>query len=100
VELDDSSKEKTAFHVQGVGFYECVRMPFGLCNAPATFQRMMERCMGEMNMRDCLIYLDDIVIFSANYDDHIKRLDAVFEPLAFYNLTIKPPPSANSFRRK
>ena len=46
--------------------------------------------MGEMYLCDCLIFLDDIVIFSANVDDHTRRLDAVFERLASYNLTIKP----------
>ena len=64
VELAEEDKEKTAFQVGGLGFFQCNRMPFGLCNAPATFQRRMERCMGEMNLRDCLIYLDDIIIFS------------------------------------
>ena len=65
VELRDSDKPKTAFQVGTMGFYEFNRMPFGLCNAPATFQRQMERCMGDLNLRDCLIYLDDIIIFSS-----------------------------------
>ena len=65
VELRDSDKPKTAFQVGTMGFYEFNRMPFGLCNAPATFQRLMERCMGDLNLRDCLIYLDDIIIFSS-----------------------------------
>ena len=46
--------------------------------------------MGEMNLRDCLINYDDIVIFSANVDDHIRRLVLGFERLASYNLTTKP----------
>jgi len=90
VELDEADKEKTAFQVWGVWFFEANRMPFGLCNAPATFQRLMERCMGELNLKDCLIYLDDIIIYSADIDSHLERLDAVFKRLAEFNLTIKP----------
>ena len=47
-------------------------MPFGLTNAPATFQRLMERCMCDLNLRDCLIYLDDVIIFSQYFDQHIE----------------------------
>ena len=65
VELNEDDKAKTAFQAGPLGFYECNRMPFGLCNAPATFQRLMERCMGDINLRDCLVYLDDIIIFSS-----------------------------------
>lgn len=90
VELAEEDKEKTAFQVGGLGFYECNRMPFGLCNAPATFQRLMERCMGDLNLQDCLIYLDDIIIFSSDIDTHIQRLDFVFSRLAAYNLKLKP----------
>ena len=53
VEIKDEDKKKTAFRVGTMGFYEFNRMPFGLCKAPATFQRMMEHCMGEVNLRDC-----------------------------------------------
>ena len=63
VGVEEEDKEKTAFTVGPLGFYECNRMPFGLSNAPATFQRLMENCFGDMNMQSCLIYLDDIVFF-------------------------------------
>ena len=70
--MKEVDKAKTAFQVGSLGFYECNRMPFGLCNAPATFQRLMERCMGDLNLRDCLIYLDDIIIFSSTFDEHME----------------------------
>ena len=90
VELKEKDKAKTAFQVGTLGFYECNRMHFGLCNAPATFQRLMERCMGELNLRDCLIYLDDIIIFSSTFEEHVERLQAVFERLQENNLKLKP----------
>ena len=62
VKLDDDSIPLTAFTVGPLGFYECVRMPFGLMNAPATFQRLMESCLGESHLNWCIIYLDDIII--------------------------------------
>ena len=63
VELEESDKHKTAFQVGTFGFYEFHRMPFRVCHASATFQRLMERCMGELNLDQCLIYLDDVIIF-------------------------------------
>ena len=90
VEIEEEDKPKTAFQVGTLGFYEFHRMPFGLCNAPATFQRLMEMCMGDMNLRDCLIYLDDVVIFSATFEEHLERLQAVFSRLQEHNLKLKP----------
>ena len=73
VEIDEADKYKTAFTVGNMGFFECNRMAFGLTNDPATFQRLMERCMGEMNLKECLIFLDDILIFSETFEEHISR---------------------------
>ena len=53
-------------------------MPFGLTNAPATFQRLMDTCLGDLNLHWCIIYLDDTVIFSKDPASHLKRLKAVF----------------------
>ena len=64
-------------------------MAFGLTNAPATFQRLMERCMGELNLKECLIFLDDILIFSESFDEHLSRLDAVFSHLHKHGLKLK-----------
>ena len=90
VELKEEDKAKTAFQAGPLGFYECNRMPFRLCNAPATFQRLMERCMGDLNLRDCLIYLDDIVIFSKTFEEHVEKLQAVFQRLHEHGLKLKP----------
>ena len=63
--MAEGSKQYTAFTVGMLGFYECKHMPFGLCNAPVTFQQLMQNCLGELNYATCLVYLDDIVIYSS-----------------------------------
>ena len=65
-------------------------MPFGATNAPATFQRLMHNCSGDLNMTWCVVYLDDIIVFSDNPTDHIVRLEAVFKKLATAGLKLKP----------
>ena len=89
VEIEEEDKVKTTFQVQTLGFYEFHRMSFGLCNAPATFQRLMEMCMGEMNLKECLVYLDDVIIFSATFEEHQERLQAIFSRLQEHNLKLK-----------
>ena len=88
--MADDSKPYTAFTVGTLGFYQCERMPFGLCNAPATFQRLMQNCLGDLNYTVCLIYLDDIVIFSETEDQQVDRLRLVFEKLREHGLKLKP----------
>ena len=78
VELDEESKALTAFTVGPLGFYQCEHMPFGLTNMPATFQRLMESCLGDMHLKWVIIYLDDIIIFSKSPKEHIQRLRGVF----------------------
>ena len=72
VELDAESIPLIAFTMGPLGFYECIRMPFGLTNAPAMFQRLMETCLGELHLNWCIIYLDDIIIFSKTPQEHLK----------------------------
>ena len=88
--MDEESKPLTAFTVGLLGFYECKRMPFGLTNIPATFQRLMETCLGDLNLHWCIIYLNDIVIFSKDPASHLKRLEAVFQKLEKAGLKLKP----------
>ena len=90
VEMAEDSIPYTAFTVGPLGFYECVWMPFRLTNALATFQRLMESCLGELHLQYCIIYLDDIIIFSKTPEEHLKRLRMVFEKLSESGLKLKP----------
>ena len=89
VQMEEKDIPKTAFTTP-MGLFECERMPFGLSNAPATFQRLMMSCLGEQNYVTCLLYLDDIIVFSANFDEHIERLGKVFSCLREHGLKLKP----------
>ena len=81
-------RHKTAF-VSHCGLHQFKVMPFGLCNAPATFQRMMDILLTGMNWRFCMAYIDDIVVFSKTFEEHIKHLQLVFDKLKSVNLTLK-----------
>lgn len=76
---------KTAFSTP-YGHYEFVRMPFGLKNAPATFQRLINHVLRDVINKICVVYLDDILIFSTSYEEHICNLNKVFEKLRNANL--------------
>ena len=64
-------------------------MPFGLCNAPATFQRLMQNCLGELNLMYCWIYLDDVIVFSKMKEEHLQCLGVVFKCFWEHNLKLK-----------
>ena len=63
IKMDEASKQYTAFMVGNLGFFKCDCMPIGLCNALTTIQRLMQNCLGELNLIYCLIYLDNIIMF-------------------------------------
>ena len=90
VELDEVSKPLTAFTAGPLGFYKCEQMLFGATNAPATFQRMMETCLGDLHLNWCLIYLDDIIVFAKIQEEAITRLGTVFQKLREVGLKLKP----------
>ncbi|KRX73465.1 Transposon Ty3-G Gag-Pol polyprotein [Trichinella sp. T6] len=89
VEVDKRDREKTAFATP-LGLYQLKVMPFGLCNAPGTFQRLMERTLSGLVGKSCLVYLDDIKVFSATEEEHLSRLEEVFQRLKGVGLKIKP----------
>ena len=90
IRMDKVLKQYTTFTVGNLGFFECDRMPFGLCNATATFQWLMQNCMGELNFIYCLIYLDDLIMFLWTAEEHLHHLHVVFNHLREYNLKLKP----------
>ena len=90
VEVAEADKAKTAFTAGPLGFYEFNVMPFGLVNAPATFQRLMQATLGDLHLNQCLLYLDDIIVFSKTFDDHLTNLERVFQRLKDANLKLKP----------
>ena len=90
IRMDEALKQYTTFMVGNLGFFECDRMPFGLCNMLATFQWLMQNCMGELNFIYCLIYLDDLIVFSHTTEEHLHHLRIVFDCLREYNLKLKP----------
>ena len=87
--MAEECKSYTSFTCGPLGFYECDTMPFGATNAPATFQRMMHDCLGALNMRWCIMYLEDIIFYSDTKEEHLKRLEAVFQKLATAGLKLK-----------
>ena len=89
VPMDEESKQYTAFTLGSMGLYECESMPFRLCNAPPTFQRLMQNCLGELNLTYCLIYLDDVIVFSEMPKEHLQRMRVVFDHLREHGLKLK-----------
>ena len=90
VPMDEESKQYTAFTLGSMGLYECESMPFGLCNAPPTFQRLMQNCLGKLNLTYCLIYLNDVIVFSEMPEEHLQRMRVVFNCLQEHSLKLKP----------
>ena len=90
VPMDEESKQYTAFTLGSMDLYECESMPFRLCNAPPTFQRLMQNCLGELNLTYYLIYLDDVIIFSETPEEHLQRMRVVFDRLQEHGLKLKP----------
>ena len=90
VKMSEKSWQYTAFTVGSMGIFQFLRMPYGLCNAPATFQRLMQNCLGELNLTYTLIYLDDVIVFSQTEEEHLTQLRAVFEHFREHGLKLKP----------
>ncbi|KAJ0067661.1 hypothetical protein NL108_009772 [Boleophthalmus pectinirostris] len=86
--MAERDKAKTAFCTP-FGLFEFNRMPFGLCNAPSTFQRLMERIFGDCRHQSVLLYLDDVIVFSSTVQQHLERLEQVFSRLDTQGLKLR-----------
>eukprot|EP00108_Taenia_solium_P011432 TsM_001214500 transcript=TsM_001214500 gene=TsM_001214500 len=89
VEVAETNREKTAFIVPN-GLYEFQTMPFGLCNAAATFQRLMQATLMRLFPKHCIIYLDDILVFGRDMQEHNANLKLVLDRLRDAGLTLNP----------
>jgi hypothetical protein len=85
VVVNKEDRHKLAFQTHN-GLYEPVFMPFGLCNAPATFQRVLDTILSGLEWEECCAYVDDIIIFSKSWPEHLERLYHVFERLEAFNV--------------
>lgn len=88
VEMDPKDIHKTAFSVEH-GHYEFLRMPMGLKNSPSTFQRVMDNVLKDLQNEVCLVYLDDIIVFSTSLQEHMVNLEKVFKKLRESNFKIQ-----------
>ena len=89
VEIGEKDRPKTAFCTTE-GLYEFKVMPFGLCNAQATFQRLMDLVLTGLQWSHCLVYIDDVIVLGRDFEDHLQNLQAVFQRLHKAGLKLKP----------
>ena len=87
--VEDSDKPKTAF-ITRKGLFQFKVLPFGLCNAPATFERLMEAVLAGLQWEIYLIYLDDTITFGKTFDEAVENLQQVLERLRNAGLKLKP----------
>ena len=88
-EVEEADREKTAFCTTE-GLYQFRVMPFGLCNAPASFQWLMDLVLSGLQWSQCLVYLDDIIVLGHSFEEHVKNLDSVLRRLRESGLRLKP----------
>ena len=90
VPIKEKHKLKTAFRTSSEQLYEFNRLPFGLCNASTTFSQLMDNVLSGLSWEVCLYYLDDIIVFSRGWQEHLNRLRMVFSRLREANLHLRP----------
>ncbi|CAF1030452.1 unnamed protein product [Brachionus calyciflorus] len=89
VPLAEEDKEKTSF-IANHNLYQFKVMPFGLCNAPSTFQRLMDTLLRNLTWKYCLVYLDDVIVYSKDFKSHMDRLELILSKFEKAGLKLKP----------
>ena len=89
VGLTEDAKRKSAFCIPG-GLYQFKVLSFGLCNAPGTFERLMDSVLAGLSWKTCLVYIDDVIIFSKDFDQHLKDLEEVLDRVSRAGMKLKP----------
>ena len=98
VEMDEDARDKSAFSTPS-GLYAWNVLPFGLCNAPSTFERLMERVLAGLRWETLLVYLDDVIVFGSSIQESVERLEAVLIRLRMAGLKLKPS-KCNLFQKR
>ena len=80
IEIDPHDRHKSAF-ITEYGLDEHVRLPFGLCNSPTTFSRVIQLVLQDLSLEECLAYLDDVIILGHDFQDHIQKLKTFLKDL-------------------
>ena len=88
IPIREEDHDKTAF-TSHAGTFRLIRMPFGLTNAPATFQRTIDILLSRYRWQSCLVYLDDIIIFSKNKEDHLRHVEQILSAMNCAGVTLK-----------
>lgn len=89
MEMEEKDKSKTAFSTH-MGLFQFKVLPFGMCNAPSCYERLIELVLRGLRWEKCLCYLDDIIVFGKSFDQALENLKLVFDRLKASNLTLKP----------
>lgn len=99
VKVAEEDKPKTTFSIPGGGRWNFNVMPFGLCNAGATFKRLMEKLLSNLSWATCMVYLDDIIVLASDFSQHLNNLEELLRDLRMQTLklTLK---SVNFYRRR
>ena len=89
VRVSEDSRQYIVFTVGSMGIYEFLHIPYSLCNMPATFQHLMQNCLGKLNLSFAMVYLDNMILYSEMAEDHLTWLQAVFDHFAHHGLKLK-----------
>lgn len=89
IQMSEADIEKTAFTCHR-GLFEFTRLPFGLSNAPSSFMRLMDIVLGDARYNYAMAYLDDVVMYSETFEEHLVHLSSVLERMRKAGLTINP----------